>query len=76
MLEMKEVIRMAKQTFSVPNISCEHCIETIRNALKEVEGINLMDGDVDSKKITVEYEDPASDEKIREKLKEINYSAE
>ncbi len=67
---------MAKQTFSVPNISCEHCIKTIRNALKEVEGINLMDGDVDSKKITVEYEDPASDEKIREKLKEINYPAE
>ncbi len=67
---------MAKQTFSVPNISCDHCVKTIRNELKELEGINLMDGDVDNRKIEVEYEDPATEEKIREKLKEINYPAE
>lgn len=67
---------MAKQTFSVPNISCDHCVQTIRNELKELGGVNLMDGDVDNKKIAVEYEDPATEEKIREKLKEINYPAE
>ena len=67
---------MAKQTFSVPNISCDHCVNTIRNELKEVGGVNLMDGDVDNRKITVEYEEPATEEKIREKLKEINYPAE
>jgi copper chaperone CopZ len=67
---------MATQTFSVPNISCDHCIHTIRNELKEVGGVNLMDGDVSNKQITVEYEDPATEEKIREKLKEINYPAE
>jgi len=67
---------MAKQTFSVPNISCDHCVQTIRNELKELGGVNLMDGDADSRKITVEYEDPATEEKIREKLKEINYPAE
>ena len=67
---------MATQKFSVPNISCDHCVNTIRNELKELEGINLMDGDVSNKQITVEYEDPATEEKIREKLKEINYPAE
>ncbi len=67
---------MATQKFSVPNISCDHCVNTIRNELKELEGINLMDGDVANKQITVEYEDPATEEKIREKLKEINYPAE
>ncbi|HMA85060.1 MAG TPA: heavy-metal-associated domain-containing protein [Desulfosalsimonadaceae bacterium] len=67
---------MATQKFSVPNISCDHCVNTIRNELKELEGINLMDGDVANKQITVEYEGPASEEKIREKLKEINYPAE
>jgi copper chaperone CopZ len=54
---------MARQTFSVPNISCDHCVHTIRNELKEVGGLNLMDGDVENRK-------------IREKLKEINYPAE
>ncbi|MDZ7830355.1 MAG: heavy-metal-associated domain-containing protein [Desulfobacterales bacterium] len=67
---------MATQKFSVPNISCDHCVNTIRNELKELEGINLMDGDVANKQITVEYEDPATEEKMREKLKEINYPAE
>jgi len=67
---------MAKQTFSVPNISCDHCVKTIRNELKEIGGVNLMDGDVDNKQIAVEYEEPATEEKIREKLREINYPAE
>jgi copper chaperone CopZ len=67
---------MARQTFSVPNISCDHCVHTIRNELKEVGGVNLMDGDVENRKITVEFESPAIEEKIREKLKEINYPAE
>jgi len=67
---------MAKKTFSVPNISCDHCVNTIRNELKEIGGVNLMDGDVDNKQITVEYEGPATEEKLREKLKEINYPAE
>jgi len=70
-----EAGKMAKQTFFVPNISCDHCINTIRNELKETGGINLMDGDVANKTITVEYEAPATEEKIREKLKEINYPA-
>lgn len=67
---------MARQTFSVPNISCDHCVKTIRNELKEIGGVNLMDGDVENKQIAVEYEEPATEEKIREKLKEINYPAE
>ncbi|MFO7838047.1 MAG: heavy-metal-associated domain-containing protein [Desulfosalsimonadaceae bacterium] len=67
---------MAKKIFSVPNISCDHCVHTIRNELKEIGGVNLMDGDVDKKQISVEYEEPATEEKIREKLKEINYPAE
>jgi len=67
---------MATQKFSVPNISCDHCVNTIRNELKEIGGVNMMDGDVANKQVTVEYEDPASEEKIREKLKEINYPAE
>ncbi|HMA66914.1 MAG TPA: heavy-metal-associated domain-containing protein [Desulfosalsimonadaceae bacterium] len=67
---------MAKKTFSVPNISCDHCVQTIRNELKEIGGVNLMDGDVDKKQISVEYEEPATEEGIREKLKEINYPAE
>jgi copper chaperone CopZ len=67
---------MVKQTFSVPNISCNHCVNTIQNELREVGGVSFAQGDANNKQITVEYEEPATEEKIREKLQEINYPAE
>ena len=67
---------MDKQTFKIQNISCGHCVMTIKNELSEVEGVKSVDGDPDAKNITVEWESPASEEKIRETLKEINYPAD
>ena len=36
---------MEKQTFSIPNISCNHCVMTIKNELDELEGVVTVDGD-------------------------------
>ncbi|MBS3757986.1 MAG: heavy-metal-associated domain-containing protein [Desulfobacterales bacterium] len=67
---------MTKKTFSVPNISCDHCVKTIRNELEEIAGVERIEGDADKKRISVSYEAPATEAKLREKLKEINYPAE
>ncbi len=64
---------MEKQTFSIPNISCGHCTMAIKNELGEIEGITKVEGDIEGKTITVEWEAPATYEKITETLKEINY---
>lgn len=66
---------MEKQTFTIPNISCGHCVMTIKNELSELEGVAKVEGNPDSKSITVEWKDPASLNKIKETLKEINYPA-
>ena len=66
---------MEKQTFSIPNISCGHCVMTIKSELNELEGVTTVDGNPDSKNVTVEWEDPATLDKIKETLKEINYPA-
>ena len=66
---------MGKQTFSIPNISCGHCVMTIKSELNELEGVTTVDGNPDSKNVTVEWEDPATLDKIKETLKEINYPA-
>jgi len=66
---------MEKKTFSIPNISCGHCVMSIKNELTELEGIKTVDGDPGKKSITVEFESPATLEKIRDTLKEINYPA-
>lgn len=66
---------MTKQTFTVPNISCNHCVMTIKNQLSELEGVVSVEGDAENKSITVEWGDPSTLEKIRDTLKKINYPA-
>jgi len=63
-------------TYTVPNISCHHCTHTIRMELSELEGVMNVDADVQTKQVKVNFEAPASDAIIRQKLDEINYSAE
>ena len=66
---------MEKATFSIPTISCNHCIMTIQRELQEIEGIGNIEGNPDKKEITIEWEIPATVDKIKETLKEINYPA-
>jgi copper chaperone len=67
---------MEKKTFTIENISCGHCLMTIKNELGEIAGIRSVDGNIDTKTITVEWEAPASLDNIKAKLKEINYPVE
>ena len=66
---------MESRTFSIPNISCGHCVMTIENELKELLGVKQVEGDTQNKTIKVEWESPITLEKIQDTLKEINYPA-
>lgn len=67
---------MSTETFSIPNISCGHCVMSIKNELTELDGVRNVRGDADTKTVTVEWDAPATVEKIRRTLKEINYPAQ
>jgi copper chaperone CopZ len=64
---------MESKTFLIPDISCGHCVMTIKNELNDIEGVSRVEGDPQKKEITVEWEAPATLEKIKSVLKEINY---
>ena len=66
---------MANNTFSIPNISCGHCVMTIKNELSELDGVIKVEGDHDKKEISVDWDAPADLEKIKATLSEINYPA-
>ena len=66
---------MEKQTFSIPNISCGHCVMSIKNELSEMEGVATVDGNPENKTVSVEWDFPATSETIKDKLTEINYPA-
>ena len=68
---------MTTRTFKVPNISCGHCVMTIQREVGELEGVTSVSAKQDTKMVTVEWkEPPASWERIRSLLEEINYSPE
>jgi len=67
---------METMTYTIPNISCHHCTHTISMELSDLEGVMSVDADVQTKMVKVTFDAPASDEIIRQKLDEINYSAE
>jgi copper chaperone CopZ len=62
-------------TFNVPNISCGHCVHTIQTELGDLEGVEKVVASSDSKQVTVTFEAPADEAKIRALLSEINYPA-
>jgi copper chaperone len=63
-------------TYFVPAIHCMKCVNTIKNELIELAGIRLVEADLQSKNVTISYEDPATPEKIESLLTEINFPAQ
>jgi copper chaperone CopZ len=66
---------METKKLSIPNISCGHCVMTIKKELGEVAGVTRVEGDPAGKSITLEWDPPATIDKIKEVLREINYPA-
>lgn len=60
-------------TYSIPNISCGHCVHTIQTELGDIKGVTSVTADQDSKQVVVVFDAPATTEVIESLLAEINY---
>lgn len=68
---------MARTELRVPNISCEHCERTIKEALSPVDGISTVSVDIAAKRVIVDYdEDAVSVDRMQEILREEEYPVE
>jgi len=67
---------MTTVTYKIPNISCGHCVNTIKMEVSELEGVQSVEADADSKTATIQFEAPADEKKIVTLLQEINYPPE
>lgn len=67
---------METKTFKVPNIGCNGCVNSIKGELNSLDGVKAVAAAVDTKLVTVDYEQPASWEQIISVLKEIDYAPE
>jgi len=61
--------------FHVPNISCGHCVMTIKREVSELAGVASVEGDLATKDVVVEFGPPATRDGIKVLLDEIGYPA-
>jgi len=64
---------MSTVTYSVPNISCMHCVHTIQTEVADLDGVKSVKVDAASKKVEIVFDAPASEDKIKALMAEINY---
>jgi copper chaperone CopZ len=57
------------------NISCPHCAVAIKRELANVEGVRVLEVEVPSKVVTLEYSDDAALDRAMAALDEIGYPA-
>ncbi len=44
---------MTTRTFSVPDVSCDHCIRAITDEVGPLDGVKSVEVDIDAKTVTV-----------------------
>lgn len=64
---------MKTVTYQIPNISCNHCVHTVKMELEMLEGVDHVAADVETQKAEITYQEPASEQAIKDTLAEINY---
>ena len=47
---------MEEVTLIAPDISCNHCIATIREALSRLAGVQFLGGNLQTKQVTIRYD--------------------
>jgi copper chaperone CopZ len=66
---------MKTVTYTIPNISCGHCVHTIKSEVSDLAGVRSVDADMVSKQATITFDEPATEQQIKNLLAEINYPA-
>ena len=64
---------MTTVTYDVPNISCGHCVHTIKMELSELDGVAKVEASENDQRVVVDFEPPATEDQLVAVLKEINY---
>jgi len=61
-----------KETIAISGMSCEHCVQAVREALSHLEGVTVEDVEIGA--ATVSYGAPASREDIIAAIETAGYS--
>ncbi len=64
---------MSTVIYSVPNISCGHCVHTIQTEVADLVGVQSVKADAATKKVEIVFDNPATEAAIKALMAEIHY---
>ena len=65
---------MTKESLNVEGMTCQHCVETIKDALGGIVGINKVAVDLDKKEVQIDYnEEETNLKEISVKIVEMGF---
>jgi len=66
---------MEDKTVSVPNISCGHCVRTIEREIGDLEGVESVQVEQQSRRVKISWDPDTTDwVVIEDHMKEIDYA--
>ena len=64
---------MTTVTYNIPAVHCGHCVHTIQMEVGDLDGVQSVKVNQDSKQAVIVFDAPATEDGIIALLKEINY---
>lgn len=68
---------MVSRTIKVTDMTCDHCVQTIKKAVGETAGVKQIDVNLQKKQVSVEFDESQTDlETIIAKIADAGYEVE
>ena len=64
---------MTSKTYSVPSISCNHCVHTIQMEVGDLEGVESVKASAETKSVEIIFNEKTTESAIKALMAEINY---
>jgi len=65
---------MVTRVYTVPDVSCQHCVRAITEELRKIAGVQAVEVDLASKTVRVVTEDGVPEELLRRGIEAAGYS--
>lgn len=59
--------------YSVPGVSCGHCVKAITEELNKLGGVSAINVDLEAKRVTVDHDSSVSDAELRAGIEEAGF---
>jgi copper ion binding protein len=64
---------MAESTYTVKGMTCGHCVSSVTEEVGQIDGVQSVDVDLPTGKVTVTSEAPVSEDAVRAAVTEAGY---